>query len=448
MKRTLLTISAVLALAACQREHATTPAATPANATAARTGATLITNEWALPTPDGAAQPDLTSGPDGRLILSWVRPMGDRNALQYAAYMGDENWESAPKTIAVGRTLTANWANTPHIAMTEDGALWAHWLQTPADPASPHASDIMLTRSPDNGVHWSPPIAVNTDNTGTEHGFVALWPAAPGAVGIAWLDGRKTASAGQDHDHMEGADHASAKGGTAGHASSEHEHAGEMTLRAARFDGALARSEETEIDASTCDCCGTDAALTNAGPVLVYRDRTADEIRDIVAVRRESKGWTAPAPVHADGWKMPACPLNGPAVAAMGANVVVAWYTAPDEKPVLRLARSTDGGRTFAAPTDIDQGSALQGRVDVAIDNSGTWLVWLREDGKGQSVQLERLPAKGGAPQRIELARVAGRGRATGFPQIAVRGGVAFVVWTDIVEGRRRLLGMKVSPAS
>jgi hypothetical protein len=306
----------------------------------------------------------------------------------------------------------------------------------------------MLTRSPDNGVHWSPPIAVNTDNTGTEHGFVALWPAAPGAVGIAWLDGRKTASAGQDHDHMEGADHASAKGGTAEHASSEHEHAGDMTLRAARFDGALARSEETEIDASTCDCCGTDAALTNAGPVLVYRDRTADEIRDIVAVRRESKGWTTPAPVHADGWKMPACPLNGPAVAAMGANVVVAWYTAPDEKPVLRLARSTDGGRTFAAPTDIDQGSALQGRVDVAIDNSGTWLVWLREDAKGQSVQLERLPAKGGAPQRIELARVAGRGRATGFPQIAVRGGVAFVVWTDIVEGRPRLLGMKVSPAS
>ena len=267
MKRTLLTISAVLALAACQREHATTPA-TPANATAARTGATLITNEWALPTPDGAAQPDLTSGPDGRLILSWVRPMGDRNALQYAAYMGDENWESAPKTIAVGRTLTANWANTPHITMTEDGALWAHWLQTPADPASPHASDIMLTRSPDNGVHWSPPIAVNTDDTGTEHGFVALWPAAPGAVGIAWLDGRKTAGAThthdanvKDHKHEEGA-------------------AGEMTVRGARFDGYLQRSNDAEIDASTCDCCGTDAALTDLGPLLVYRDRTKDEIRD------------------------------------------------------------------------------------------------------------------------------------------------------------------------
>ena len=54
-----------------------------------------------------------------------------------------------------------------------------------------------------------------------------------------------------------------------------------MTVRGARFDGALQRSGESEIDASTCDCCGTDAALTDTGPLLVYRDRTKDEIRDI-----------------------------------------------------------------------------------------------------------------------------------------------------------------------
>ena len=429
MKRTLLFLSAALALAACQRESTPAPTAPAAPNAGTATASKLETNGWALPTPDGAAQPDLATGPDGRLLLSWVRPMGDRNALQYAAYMGDDNWESAPKTIAVGRTLTANWANTPHIAMTDDGALWAHWLQTPADAASPHASDVMLTRSPDNGVHWSAPIAVNDDKTGTEHGFVALWPAAQDTLGIAWLDGRKTS--GEGHD-----EHA-------------HEHSGEMTVRAARFDGTLARSEDTEIDATACDCCGTDAAMTNAGPVLVYRDRTLpDEVRDIVAVRRESKGWSKPVPVHADGWKMPACPLNGPAVAAMGGNVAVAWYTAPDEHPVLRLARSTDGGRTFGAPTDIDQGAALQGRVDIAMDSAGTWLVWLREDAKGQTVQLARLPAKGGAPQRIELARLAGRGRATGFPQIAVRGGIAFVVWTDIVGGQPKLQGAKIGPES
>jgi len=439
----VLALAIVAALAACQRApEPTTPAATATAKASAPAG--LEQAEWALPTPDGAAQPDLAEGPDGRLLVSWVRRLGDRNALQYAMYMGNDTWESAPKTIAVGSTLTANWANTPHIAMTADGALWAHWLQTPANAESPHASDIMLTRSADNGVHWSPPVPVNDDKTGTEHGFVSLWPMGQDAVGIAWLDGRRTAGATHGHG-----DAAPAMSGHAHEAKAGHDdHAGAMTVRAARFDGALARSEESEIDADTCDCCGTDTALTSAGPLLVYRDRTPEEIRDIVAVRRTTTGWTKPMPVSADHWKMAACPLNGPAVAAMGSNVAVAWYTAPGERPVLRLARSQDGGKTFDAPIDVDQGNALQGRVDVAMDADATWLVWLREDAKGQSVELARYPAKGGAVQRVELARLAGRGRGTGFPKLAVRAGTAFVVWTDLVEGRPRLAGMKVAPRS
>ncbi|MUV13205.1 hypothetical protein [Noviluteimonas gilva] len=430
----LLPLALIAVLAACSRSPAPDAAQAQSGKTAANADAALIVNQWALPTPDGAAQPDLSVGPDGRLLLSWVRKQGDRNALQYAAYLGDETWETAPKTIVVGRTLTANWANTPHIVMTEDRALWAHWLQTPADAKSPHASDIMLTRSPDNGVHWAPPVAVNDDATGTEHGFVSMWPAGQDAIGMAWLDGRKTAGATHTHD-------ANAK---------DHKHdegaAGEMTVRGARFDGALQRSGDAEIDASTCDCCGTDAALTDTGPLLVYRDRTKEEIRDISATHLRAGKWDAPAPVHADGWKMTGCPLNGPSVGAWGPAVAVAWYTAPNDKPALRLALSKDSGNTFDPPIDVDQGAALQGRVDVAKDGDATWLVWLREDGKGQTVQLARYPNSGGQPEKIELAALAGRGRGTGFPKIAVRNGVAFVVWTDIVDGRPHLAGAKVAP--
>jgi hypothetical protein len=163
-------------------------------------------------------------------------------------------------------------------------------------------------------------------------------------------------------------------------------------------------------------------------------------------VRADAKGWTTPKVVNADGWRMPACPLNGPAVASHGASVAVAWYTAPDEKPVLRIARSTDAGNTFAAPIDIEAGEAVQGRVDVAMDDTATWLVWLREDAQGQTVQLARYPATG-KPTRTTLATLQGRGRATGFPKIAVRQQVAFVVWTDIVDGRTRLAAMKVAAA-
>jgi hypothetical protein len=430
----LAALAVAVALVACSKEPAQAPAAQQA---AAADG--FVRTEWALPTVDGAGQPDLAVGPDGRLLLSWIRKLGDRNALQYAAYLGDDTWESAPKTIAVGRTLSANWANTPHIAMTEDGSLWAHWLQGSADPAaSPHASDILLTRSPDNGVHWSAPVPVNDDGTPTEHGFVSLWPAAPNAIGVAWLDGRNTVGAEHEHKPDE-AKHEHAKEGADGKA-------GWMTVRSVRFDAAMKRTDEVEIDTATCDCCGTDVAVTRRGALLAYRDRTEDEVRDIVTVRADAKGWTTPKVVNADGWKMPACPLNGPAVAANGANVAVAWYTAPGEKPALRIARSVDAGDTFAAPIDIEAGEAVQGRVDVAMDDTATWLVWLREDAKGQTVQLARYPVTG-KPTRTTLATLQGRGRATGFPKIAVRKQVAFVVWTDIVDGRTRLAAMKVAAA-
>ena len=433
-------LACAVLLAACQREAQAPAAATTKPASAAPPGS-LVINEWALPTVDGAAQPDLAVGPDGRLLLSWIRRLGDRNALVYATYLGDDTWESAPKTIVVGSTLSANWANTPHILMTDDGGLWAHWLQSPANAASPHASDVLLTRSPDNGVHWSAPVAVNDDATGTEHGFVSLWPAGPDTLGIAWLDGRNTAGAA----HMHGAE--GAKSAKSAPHTGHDAHAGEMTVRGALFDAAMKRSDDVQIDAATCDCCGTDVAATPRGALLVYRDRTEDEIRDIVAVRHGAKAWGKPVVVHADGWKMPACPLNGPAVAANGNNVAVAWYTAPGEHPVVRLARSADAGDRFDAPVDVDAGPAVQGRVDVAMDDTATWLVWLREDARGQSLQLARFDSRGGKPQQIEVARLQGRGRGTGFPKLAVRRGIAFVAWTDIVEGRTRLAGAKVAPA-
>ena len=98
------------------------------------------------------------------------------------------------QTIATGTTWFVNWADTPHIAATDDRALWAHWLQKSA--AAAYAYDVALVRSADGGNSWSPPVLVNDDGTATEHGFVSLWPASRDTLGIAWLDGRNTAGGG------------------------------------------------------------------------------------------------------------------------------------------------------------------------------------------------------------------------------------------------------------
>lgn len=407
----------MLLLSACgKRAPATTPAvepAPPAHAVA----------DWRLPAVGVAAQPDLVAA-EGRLLLSWIeaRP-GSTHALVFAAFDG-KSWD-APREIARGDDWFVNWADTPHVAATGDGALWAHWLRQNAD--AKYAYDVVLSRSGDGGKTWSDPVVVNDDGTRTEHGFVSLWPQSRDTLGIAWLDGRQMA--------------AGEPGGHDGHGE------GAMTLRTAILDPALRKSAETELDPRTCDCCQTHAAVTARGPLLAYRDRDGDEIRDVATTRFEHGAWTLPRKVHDDRWKMPACPVNGPALAARGEQAWVAWYTAAGEVPRIRIARSADAGDHFAAPVEVDQGQAVQGRVALAVDGESAWLAWVREDGQGQSLWLARYDATLSREiQRIEIAKLKGRGRGTGFPQLVASKGAAYLAWTDVVDGNPLLRGAVMGP--
>jgi hypothetical protein len=430
---------ALSALVACGRDAAEQSTQSPsANAaTAAPTAhAPLHRETWPLPPLDApAAQPDLVRAPDGSLLLSWVEH-GDTargetaHTLKFARFANGA-W-SEPSEIARGGDWFVNWADTPHIAATPDGALWAHWLRKSAN--AKYAYDVVLARSGDGGATWSKPAPVNTDGTPTEHGFVSMWPVGQDRIGVAWLDGRNTG--GGEH---------SAHGG---HASGAKHEPGPMTLRTAVFDASLARADERELDAMTCDCCQTDAALTARGPLLVYRGRTPTEVRDILAARSDGTHWEPATRVHADDWTMPACPVNGPAVATHDANATVAWYTAAGDTPTVKLARSVDAGASFGAPVVIERGAAVQGRVDTALDEHAAWALWMDEDGSVQALRFARFtPDLSRELQRGEVAKLQGKGRGTGMPKIALVDGAAFVVWTDVIDGKPSLHGVRYAAA-
>ncbi|MEO6138515.1 MAG: hypothetical protein ABIP11_07625, partial [Luteimonas sp.] len=155
--------------------------------------------------------------------------------------------------------------------------------------------------------------------------------------------------------------------------------------------------------------------------------------------------WSSPRPVHADRWTMPACPVNGPAIAASGNHVVVAWYTAAGDNPSVKLARSTDAGDSFDAPVVLDRGAPVQGRVAVVTDAQQVVALWVREDAGGQSLWLARYPPDlSRSLQRIEIAKLQGRGRGTGFPQLALQNGDAYVLWTDVANGAPQLHGARL----
>ena len=412
---TCSTLILCLMLAACSDRSTDA-----SSATRVEPPALVHVRPFALPASAPAAQPDLILDGSGRLLLSWVEPQDDAHALKFATFANGQ-WTPA-QTIARGKDWFVNWADTPHLAATADGALWAHWLQKSA--TATYAYDVVLVRSSDGGRTWSEPLRVNDDGKATEHGFVSLWPASRDSLGVAWLDGRE--SAGGEHTMHEGAE--------------AHGSSGMMTLRAATFGAQVQRHDDTRVDATTCDCCQTDIALTARGPLLVYRDRTPEEIRDIATSRLQRGTWSASRILHADHWTMPACPVNGPSVSAKGDEVLVGWYTAANDVPTLKLARSGDAGDRFAAPVVVDQGNAVQGRVDVAFDDEAAWVLWLREDAAGQSLQLARFaPGLSRELQRIEVAKLQGRGRGTGFPQLVLHDSMAHVVWTDVVAGKPQL---------
>ncbi|HUE77140.1 MAG TPA: sialidase family protein, partial [Longimicrobiales bacterium] len=344
------------------------------------------------PAPVGSAEPNVTAGPDG-FYLSWLEPTGPgRHALRFSR-LGPDGW-TGPGTVMEREDLFVNWADFPSMLVLEDGTMAAHWLEKSG--AGTYAYDVRAAVSTDGGETWSEDIIPHSDRQEAEHGFVSLFPMG-GDVGAVWLDGRETV-----------------KGDP-------------MTLRFTTIsdDGA---APDVQLDGNVCDCCQTDAAVTSAGPIVVYRGRTEEEVRDILAVRRVDGGWTEPRRVHDDGWVINACPVNGPAVAAAGERVAVVWFTASPEPRVL-LAFSDDAGATFAPPVRLDEGGA-QGRVDVALLEDGSALaVWLEAGDSGAELRVRRVTGDS-AGRAMRLTGTSSE-RASGFPRMARRGNVVLFTWTE-----------------
>jgi hypothetical protein len=394
MQRTILGTVACAALALTAANQPSRPGTAPFAATDT------------LPSPagPGSAEPNLSAGPDGRLYLSWLEAASDSGfALKFAALDGSV-W-SRPATIRSGRDFFVNWADFPSIISLGPGKLAAHWLQRTG--SATYAYGVRVALSSDSGRTWSTPVRPHRDSSNTEHGFVSLWREGS-ALGAIWLDGRKFNKEG-------------------------HSPTNEMSVITTSIDGSGKPGAETTVDSRACDCCQTAAAMTSAGPIVAYRDRSADEIRDIAVVRRLKGTWTAPARVHADNWKIAACPVNGPAIDARASRVAVAWFTAANDSARVRLAFSNNAGAKFAPPIRIDDGSPA-GRVDVALlDDGGALVTWIeRTGGDTAAVRLRRVHRNGKSGGSVTIAS-SSAARASGFPQMAVTAGGTHVVfaWTE-----------------
>ena len=355
------------------------------------------------------AQPSLVSG-EGSLSLSWISSNeGEKSTLNFSQFK-EGKWINT-QTMATGSDWFVNWADFPAHAINENLILSSYLKKS---DSGTYTYDVILSLQKLSGEKVKEDFLLHTDGVKAEHGFVSIIPNHNQGFFITWLDGRNTVDKDLDGYHKP------------------------MTIRFAEITNKGDIIDESELDSATCDCCQTSIAITNKGPVVVYRDRSDKEVRDIYIARKINGIWGVPTPIHNDGWEINGCPVNGPKVASNSNNLAISWFTVSNEKPTVNLSFSKSNGASFGTPIKINDDDAI-GRVDVAFLNPQEVLVsYIEGDDVGTYLRIKKVSIDGKVSAPITISKIDG-GRNSGVPQLEILDNEAFIVWT-VFEGKKNQL--------
>jgi hypothetical protein len=356
--------------------------------------------ELTAPSGPGAGQPHVAVDHTGAFLVSWTEPDGELHALEMAR-LEDRSW-SEPQVIASRDDFFVNWADFPSIAVSGE-VIYAHWLQRSAPGTYDY--DVVIAISGDGGSTWGSPFILHDDGIKAEHGFASMLPLPDSRVAITWLDGREMAG-GHDDGH------------------------GDMGLRYAEIgpDGVVVA--EALLDSRTCECCTTTIAATPDGPLVAWRDRSEEEVRDISYSRLAGARWTEPRSLYDDDWKIEGCPVNGPQSDSSGDRLAIAWFTAAEGVGRVKLSFSSDGGATFEPPVLLAAGENVVGYVDVVLVADDRALVVWMQDEAGRLDLVGREAAADGRMGVPVVQATTSRGR-TGFPRLARSGDELLLAWNE-----------------
>ena len=366
--------------------------------------------DWAPPKSAISVSPNLSLDKKGSPILSWMRIDGETVYLEYAR-LESKQW-SPPITVSSGGNWLVNRADFPSVVQLTDSLWAAHWLVF-TDPST-FAYDVFISLSRDGGKTWEEGFSPHTDGTISEHGFVSFF-ADESDVGVVWLDGRNMLGGHADesaqHVHSEGIDG--------------------MALRSTKFTSMGLISDDQEIDDLVCDCCQTDISETPDGPILVFRNRTENEHRDIYFSRMINGQWSKSKPVAVDNWLIGGCPVNGPSVAANQNKTAVAWYTQAKGFGEVKVALSDNGSDDFDSPINIDSGEDVLGQVGLApLEEGGFVISWMtHKEGTSGELRVQYIDDLGVTSQSIVKENISNT-RIAGLPQMVLHDENIVLAWT------------------
>ncbi len=365
---------------------------------------------------------NLTAAPDGTLHLTYYGPApagseAGARTLWHATLAPAGTAFSAPHPIVTTPLLLENWADFASLAVGTDGALTAQWFQKSAPDASGY--DGWFARSADGGLTWSKPAPLG-------HEFVALAPLSGGRTLAVWLESTRQRDP-----------HAAPRPKRDPNAKRPERDPNAPYTPSMKLQSRLLAPDgstlgEWTVDSDVCTCCqNTLAVLPGDRVFAAYRGHSAEEIRDNKSAIFDlaTKTWSAPAALKDDGWKIPACPVNGPAADSRDSALAVAWFTAANGTPRVQAKYSADAGRTFTASVGIDLGRPM-GRIETVMLADQTALILWMEAGTAENaagIYTRRLWTDGtlSVPQLVADSTQA---RTSGFPRAALRASGRVVV--------------------
>jgi hypothetical protein len=364
---------------------------------------------------DNNAQPNLVSS-NGTLSLSWISSKNENRASLHFSQFKKGKWIK-PQKIANGSDWFVNWADFPAHAINDDLIITSYLKKS---ASGTYTYDVILNLQKLSGEKIKEDFLLNTDGVKAEHGFVSIIPNNNKGFFITWLDGRNTVEKKLDGHHKP------------------------MTIRFAEITNTGEVINESELDAAVCDCCQTSIAMTNNGPIVVYRDRSENEERDIYTIRNINGVWEEPNQLHNDGWIINGCPVNGPKVAVSSTNLAIAWFTVVNDNPLVNVSFSKTNGDSFGTPFKLNDHDAI-GRVDVAFLNNEEVIVsYMEVDEIGTYLRIKKVSANGKISKPITISKIDG-GRNTGVPQLEIINNEIFIVWTISLDGINQLKSIKLS---
>ena len=388
----------------------------------------LIISDITTPSFQGG-ESHLSVNSNDELIMSWIEENEDSSFSLFMSTLKDEKFDEALE-IASGKNWFVNWADFPSVVSYrgDPNRLAAHWLQKSA--TGTYDYDVMISQSKDGGKTWMEPFILHQDGIKAEHGFVSLSPKGRDRIMAVWLDGRNTKNEESGDKEVE--------------EKNEHGHHGSMTLRSCEFDIDNKIYDSIELDHRVCECCQTDLAINNQGKAfIVYRDRSDTEVRDIFIKRKFGDQWLNSKPVWSEGWYVPGCPVNGPAIASSDSLVAVAWYSESAQTPKVQLAFSDDKGSEFSKPIIVDHGNPI-GRVDIVFDDQKTvWLSWIEKEEEQASLRI----AKFNQETKLEdhfVCEIDER-RKSGFPILEKMNDDLYLSYTEVDKEKTRVKLKKIN---